>query len=186
MLLLSSSFPPCVSQALSAGADLSMIGQFGVGFYSAFLVADRVQVHSRSRADEQWCWESDASGNFKVGKDALYPDITRGTHVLLFLKADQRQSWTDERTIRQTVKRHNEFIQYPIYLKTLKEVDAGEEGGRAGGEDRGEDEGGSRSGGRAGAGRDGRGGGEEEEDDEEGEEGGVGAAQHDQAVSSPL
>ena len=112
-----------------------MIGQFGVGFYAAFLVAERVQVHSKSRADQQWCWESDASGNFQVGKDPLYPDLSRGTHVLLFLREEHKQSWTEERTIRQTVKRHNEFIQYPIQLRVEKEVEEEEEGEAAAGDE---------------------------------------------------
>ena len=95
-------------------------------FYAAFLVADRVQVHSKHNDDEQWVWESAAAGEFTVGRDPLYPRISRGTHVVLYLKDEQRQPWTSERTIRETVKRHSEFIQYPIQLRVEKEVEADE------------------------------------------------------------
>ena len=105
-----------------------MIGQFGVGFYSAFLVAERVQVHSKHPAESaQWCWESEASGDFRLGRDPLYPSIKRGTHVVLWLKREQRDSWTDARTIRQTVHRYSQFVQYPIQLRCTQEVEEEEE-----------------------------------------------------------
>jgi len=92
-------------------------------FYAAFLVAERVQVHSKHNDDEQWVWESAAGGEFTVGRDPNYPRISRGTHIILYLKEDQKQTWTNERTIRDTVKRHSEFIQYPIQLRVEKEVE---------------------------------------------------------------
>ena len=94
-----------------------------VSFYAAFLVAERVQVHSKHNDDEQWVWESAAGGEFTVGKDPYYPRITRGTHIVLFLKDEQKQTWTSERTIRDTVKKHSEFIQYPIQLRVEREVE---------------------------------------------------------------
>ena len=96
-------------------------------FYAAFLVAERVQVHSKHNDDEQWVWESAAAGEFTVGRDPNYPRISRGTHVILYLKEDQKQTWTNDRTIRDTVKKHSEFIQYPIQLPVEKEVQEAEE-----------------------------------------------------------
>merc|ERR1712228_568288 len=106
-------------EAISAGADLSMIGQFGVGFYSSYLGAEKVVVRSKHNDDQQWYWESSAGGVFTVRPDSG-DDLGRGTEITLFLKEDCKK-YAEEKTLKDLIKKHSQFIGFPIYLQVEKE-----------------------------------------------------------------
>lgn len=102
-------------QAIEEGADIGQIGQFGVGFYSVFLVADRVTVTSKHNNDDQYIWESTAESDFTIIKDPRGNTLGRGTQITLHMKEDA-DSYLQENTLRDLVKKYSEFINFPIYL----------------------------------------------------------------------
>merc|ERR1712159_469490 len=133
-------------EALENGSDLSMIGQFGVGFYSAYLVADSVKVVSKNNNDEEYSWESNAGGSFVIKKSDT--GMNRGTRLELKLKEDQKEL-LEENKIKELIKKHSEYISYPLSLLVQKtrNVPVEEEGEEEGEEgEEGEEEGESKDG----------------------------------------
>merc|ERR1711945_77062 len=109
---------------MAEGADANLIGQFGVGFYSAFLVADKVTVTSKCNDDPvQHVWESSADASFTVVEDPRGVTLGRGTRVTLHLKEDAHDYLSEDK-LKETAKKYSQFIQFPIYVKVKKEVEA--------------------------------------------------------------
>jgi len=106
-------------EAVSSGKDMQMIGQFGVGFYAAYLVADKVTVYSKHNDDTQHVWESNAGGSFTVKEDNDSERLSRGTKIVLHLKDDMRE-YADGMKINNLIMTHSEFLTFPIYLWTEK------------------------------------------------------------------
>merc|ERR1712187_637226 len=108
-------------EAMAAGGDIAMIGQCGVGFYSAYLVSDKVRGVSKHNEDEQYVWEAAAGGSFTVQKDTelVHGEVKRGTKVICYLKEDQSE-FLEERRLKDLVKKHSEFIGFPIELYVEK------------------------------------------------------------------
>merc|ERR1711998_521809 len=114
-------------EAFSEGADVNLIGQFGVGFYSVYLVADTVTVTSKNNDDDkQWIWESTADSTFALYEDPAGTTLGRGTQITLHLKEDCLEFLEEDR-LKGLVKRYSEFINFPIFLYTTKEEEDEEE-----------------------------------------------------------
>merc|ERR1712061_586174 len=110
-------------EAMADGADTNLIGQFGVGFYSAFLVADKLSVTSKCNDDPvQHVWESSADASFTVVDDPRGNTLGRGSRVTLHLKEDAHDYLSEDK-LKESAKKYSQFIQFPIYVKVKKEVD---------------------------------------------------------------
>jgi len=113
-----------LQDASSANEMSDLIGQFGVGFYSAFLVADKVVVTSKHNDDNQHIWESD-SATFSIAEDPRGPTLKRGTQISLYLK-EESYDFLEQDTVRDLIKKYSQFINFNIYLwgsstKTVEE-----------------------------------------------------------------
>lgn len=119
-------------ESMQEGADMGLIGQFGVGFYSVYLVADKVRVVSKHHDDDQYIWESTADSSFTIAKDPRGNTLGRGTEITLMLKDDADELLNQDK-LEEIISHHSEFITFPIYLhkKTTEmvEVPADEEDG---------------------------------------------------------
>merc|ERR1712212_83771 len=125
-------------EAISAGADISMIGQFGVGFYSSYLVSEKVVVRTKHNDDEHWMWTSTAGGTFDIMKDPN-PNLKRGTEIILHMREDAAD-YIDEKKLKELVKKHSEFIGFPISLYVTKEEEKEVECSSSEDEDEADDE----------------------------------------------
>jgi len=108
-------------EALQKGDTNNLIGQFGVGFYSTYLVANKVVVTSKHNNDDQHIWISEAGSSFSVIKDPKGNTLGRGTKITIYLKDDAIE-YTDQDTVKNLAKRYSEFINYPIYIRMQKQV----------------------------------------------------------------
>ncbi|PIA26991.1 hypothetical protein AQUCO_08400035v1 [Aquilegia coerulea] len=109
-------------EKMQTGGDLNLIGQFGVGFYSVYLVADYVEVISKHNDDKQYVWESKADGAFAISEDVWNEPLGRGTEIRLHLR-EEAGEYLEEDKLKELVKRYSEFINFPIYIWATKEVD---------------------------------------------------------------
>lgn len=109
-------------EKMQTSGDLNLIGQFGVGFYSVYLVADYVEVISKHNDDKQYVWESKADGAFAISEDTWNEPLGRGTEIRLHLR-DEAGEYLDELKLKELVKKYSEFINFPIYLWATKEIE---------------------------------------------------------------
>ncbi|KAE8656450.1 Endoplasmin-like protein [Hibiscus syriacus] len=109
-------------EKMQSSGDLNLIGQFGVGFYSVYLVADYVEVISKHNDDKQYVWESKADGAFAISEDTWNEPLGRGTEIRLHLR-DEAQEYLEEGKLKELVKKYSEFINFPIYIWASKEID---------------------------------------------------------------
>merc|ERR1711988_597843 len=109
-------------EKLKEGGDVNLIGQFGVGFYSVYLVADKVTVRTKHNDDVQYIWESTADSSFTIREDPAGNTLGRGSEITLHLKDDCKE-FTEPDKIKDLVKKYSEFISFPIYLKETKTVE---------------------------------------------------------------
>ncbi|KAI7840066.1 hypothetical protein COHA_006196 [Chlorella ohadii] len=106
-------------EQMQKGGDLNLIGQFGVGFYSVYLVADYVEVVTKHNDDKQYVWESKADGSYAVSEDTEGERLGRGTQINIYLK-ESCQEYLQEDKLRGLVQRYSEFINFPILMLTTR------------------------------------------------------------------
>lgn len=111
-----------VEKAEGSQAVSDLIGQFGVGFYSSFLVADRVMVTSKHNDDDQYIWMSDAGAEYQLIKDPRGNTLGRGTTISLYLK-EEAQDYLNGNTLKDLIQKYSQFINFPIYLWETTTVD---------------------------------------------------------------
>ena len=99
---------------MASHKNLPLIGQFGVGFYSSYIVSEKVVLRTKHNDDEHWIWTSDGRGTFDIMKDPN-PTITRGTEITLHLR-DDVADYTDEKKLVHVVSKYGGYIGYPIHL----------------------------------------------------------------------
>lgn len=113
-----SKFLSALKENKDVGADNALIGQFGVGFYSAFLVAEKVVVSTKSpKSDKQYIWEAAAESSKYVIKEETDPEkmLRRGTQITLYLRSDDKYEYTEPTKIQNLVKNYSQFVSFPIY-----------------------------------------------------------------------
>ncbi|KAN0030490.1 hypothetical protein ACTA71_009129 [Dictyostelium dimigraforme] len=111
-----------IKKVSDSAESSNLIGQFGVGFYSLFLVADSVVVTSKSNDDDQYVWTSDSQSSYTIAKDPKGNTLGRGTRISLHIKEDSKE-FLDQQVIKQLVKKYSQFINFPIYLYVSEEVE---------------------------------------------------------------
>ncbi|AEC05779.1 Chaperone protein htpG family protein [Arabidopsis thaliana] len=113
-----SKFLKALKENKDLGADNGLIGQFGVGFYSAFLVAEKVVVSTKSpKSDKQYVWESVADSSSYLIREETDPDniLRRGTQITLYLREDDKYEFAESTRIKNLVKNYSQFVGFPIY-----------------------------------------------------------------------
>ena len=106
-------------EKMSKEGDMNLIGQFGVGFYSVYLIADSVTVVTKSNDDDQYVWVSSADASYTISKDPRGTTMSRGTQITMKVKEDATE-FLEEDQLKTLIKRYSEFINFPIYLQTTK------------------------------------------------------------------
>lgn len=106
-------------ESLSDNNGSQFIGQFGVGFYSGYLVANKITVISKHNDDSQYMWESYGNGTFDVQSDETDYQLKRGSILMLHLK-DEMIEYLEDKRITELIKKHNQFIEFPIFIETQK------------------------------------------------------------------
>ncbi|KAL3501557.1 hypothetical protein ACH5RR_036006 [Cinchona calisaya] len=140
-----SKFLKALKENNDLGADNSLIGQFGVGFYSAFLVAEKVVVSTKSpRSDKQYVWEAVADSSTYVIREETDPEklLPRGTQITLYLREDDKYEFSEPTRIQNLVKNYSQFVSFPIYvwLEKSRTVEVEEEEEPKEGEEKPEEE----------------------------------------------